>query len=491
MAMTTPRSWWQNGGGAPFILTYQFAVAVAVTGYIVTGYTSGYGPKNWKIQGSNNGTDWTDLDTRAGESVDDQNTQHRYDFTNTTAYTYCRINVSAAINDGGTCIITMFQFVGSLSAADYPDRENVAPDDTVNGLAGTMDLPALSSIDPADTLRGSTGTLDLPALNKVAPSDTLKGSAGTMDLPSLSNVLPSDTLEGAQGTSDKLYSVADEAARNTVADLTKIPTPATGGPSTFKQLNVDRTGTLDLDAVKAAYEAARNNTNGTIAADILSPHTVTIRNVTITGTATEGGGMTPEELAAWEAARNTDPGAANVLAESEGGPANYLIRGASKTPAYIPSGQTLRDFPVATEVGTSVPEIALRSIALANGTVAGLLADRIFPSEASLSAAYPLALTTLISSDYAEDMDGADDEEVGAATVQFDVFAITYAKAKEVAKALRIALNGFSCVVTINGVSHTIRRIRLTNENDEIDKPRDGKSEGIFRVIQEYEIWYL
>lgn len=91
---------------------------------------------------------------------------------------------------------------GANGTMDVPALNKVAPTDTLRGANGTLDLPALSSVDPADTLEGVNGTLDLPALNKVAPTDTLKGQAGTLDLPSLSNVDPSDTLEGTPGTLD-------------------------------------------------------------------------------------------------------------------------------------------------------------------------------------------------------------------------------------------------------------------------------------------------
>ncbi len=83
-------------------------------------------------------------------------------------------------------------------------------------------------------------------------------SLALMDLPSLSNVLPADTLQDATGTSDKKYSDSEEALRNTVPDLTKIPTTATGGPAAWKQLNVSREGTLNLDTVKSNYESGRN-----------------------------------------------------------------------------------------------------------------------------------------------------------------------------------------------------------------------------------------
>lgn len=108
---------------------------------------------------------------------------------------------------------------------DFPDRVNVAPDDTVDGLSGTMDLPALSSVDPLDTLRGSTGTMDVPALNKVAPSDTLRGSNGTLDLPDLTSVDPLDTLEGSNGTMDlpALSKIAPSDTLRNVAGTMDLP----------------------------------------------------------------------------------------------------------------------------------------------------------------------------------------------------------------------------------------------------------------------------
>ena len=86
---------------------------------------------------------------------------------------------------------------------------------------------------------------------------------------------------------------AEEADRNTIPTLSLIPTPATGGPAAWKQLNVERVGTLDLNAVKTAYEEARNNARGTTGADILAPASVLIRNVEIVGTGSAGGDPPP------------------------------------------------------------------------------------------------------------------------------------------------------------------------------------------------------
>lgn len=58
--------------------------------------------KDWTLEGSNDGTTWTVLDTRMGETFSGRNTTVRYEFTNTTAYTQYRINVQA--NNGSNLI---------------------------------------------------------------------------------------------------------------------------------------------------------------------------------------------------------------------------------------------------------------------------------------------------------------------------------------------------------------------------------------------------
>ncbi len=51
--------------------------------------------KDWNLTGSNDGTTWTILDTRTGETFSGRNMTNRYEFTNTTAYSQYRINVLA------------------------------------------------------------------------------------------------------------------------------------------------------------------------------------------------------------------------------------------------------------------------------------------------------------------------------------------------------------------------------------------------------------
>jgi hypothetical protein len=92
-----------NNGGAWFQL--KFSTAVAVGAYVLT--SANDGPtrdlKDWKLQGSSNGTSWTDIDTRAGEQFPNRFQSKRYEVPGTPqAYTYYRIFMTA--NNGSSLV---------------------------------------------------------------------------------------------------------------------------------------------------------------------------------------------------------------------------------------------------------------------------------------------------------------------------------------------------------------------------------------------------
>lgn len=52
-------------------------------------------PKDWKLQGSQDGVTWVELDSRSGETFPERFQTKRYDFDNTTPYKYYRIEITA------------------------------------------------------------------------------------------------------------------------------------------------------------------------------------------------------------------------------------------------------------------------------------------------------------------------------------------------------------------------------------------------------------
>jgi PKD repeat protein/type 1 glutamine amidotransferase len=58
----------------------------------------GRDPRDWTLQGSNDGQNWTDLDSQKGQTFDQRFQTHDWKFENSTAYLYYRLDITA--NDG-------------------------------------------------------------------------------------------------------------------------------------------------------------------------------------------------------------------------------------------------------------------------------------------------------------------------------------------------------------------------------------------------------
>lgn len=88
-----------------FYMQLKFKKAQHITSYTLTSANDAANrdPKNWKLSGSNDGTVWVDLDTRANETFSDRGKTNNYQFTNDKSYTYYRISITA---NGGS---TLFQ----------------------------------------------------------------------------------------------------------------------------------------------------------------------------------------------------------------------------------------------------------------------------------------------------------------------------------------------------------------------------------------------
>ncbi|SCG68947.1 ThuA domain-containing protein [Micromonospora inositola] len=78
-------------------LAAKLAKPVVVSRYALTSANDSPGrdPKDWTLQGSQDGTTWTDLDTRTGESFPQRFQTKQYSFDNGTAYQHYRLNVTA------------------------------------------------------------------------------------------------------------------------------------------------------------------------------------------------------------------------------------------------------------------------------------------------------------------------------------------------------------------------------------------------------------
>ncbi|GIJ46808.1 hypothetical protein Val02_36940 [Virgisporangium aliadipatigenens] len=108
-----------NTGWAAF----RLPAAKAVTGYALTSANDfiGRNPKDWTLQGSDNGTDWTDLDRRTNEAFPDHPFQtRRFNFANTRAYLHYRLNITANAGEPIIQLADLRLFTGSVEPPPSP-----------------------------------------------------------------------------------------------------------------------------------------------------------------------------------------------------------------------------------------------------------------------------------------------------------------------------------------------------------------------------------
>jgi len=105
--------WASSTSSMPQWLQVQVVTAQVATGYTIKSRLTSPNqtPNTWTFLGSNDGSSWNTLDTRSGESGWTGNEARTYTFSNSIAYTYYRINITA-INGGSSCSINNMIIAG-------------------------------------------------------------------------------------------------------------------------------------------------------------------------------------------------------------------------------------------------------------------------------------------------------------------------------------------------------------------------------------------
>lgn len=83
-------------------LKYTMSQPVVIKRYALTSANDADGrdPQNWTFQGSNDGSTWTTIDTRTGESFESRFQTKVYDFANDTAYSYYKLDITLNHGEG-------------------------------------------------------------------------------------------------------------------------------------------------------------------------------------------------------------------------------------------------------------------------------------------------------------------------------------------------------------------------------------------------------
>ena len=121
---------------APEWLAYDFGAGngKTITRYTLSnaeayGYNRTRAPKDWTFEGSNDNTNWTVLDTRSGIPWDCDTCTKAFDCTNSTAYRYYRIKITA--NNGGPTFVEIAEMELMLAPAGSAPIYSIAFAETV------------------------------------------------------------------------------------------------------------------------------------------------------------------------------------------------------------------------------------------------------------------------------------------------------------------------------------------------------------------------
>lgn len=117
--------WVTSNGGITGWIQQQLPTAKIICKYAVTGTSdSSRSPRDWTLEGSNNGTDWVVLDTVTGETGWGLSEKRSFEVNNTIAYTYYRLDISANNGNLGYLGVAELEFYSLIENSFYYDGNN-------------------------------------------------------------------------------------------------------------------------------------------------------------------------------------------------------------------------------------------------------------------------------------------------------------------------------------------------------------------------------
>ncbi|MFV0468941.1 MAG: glycoside hydrolase family 76 protein [Dysgonomonas sp.] len=122
----------QDVSSLPAWIQYKSTIPAKLLAYsVVAGYDSDKDPRNWTLQGSNDGQTWTSIHTRSNITFSQRGERKTYTVSTTSKYIYFRLNVTRLSNTGSTEMI-----VGELEL----HGTGISSDDiTANANGGTLE----------------------------------------------------------------------------------------------------------------------------------------------------------------------------------------------------------------------------------------------------------------------------------------------------------------------------------------------------------------
>ncbi|GKU78880.1 discoidin domain-containing protein [Paenibacillus sp. L3-i20] len=118
---------------SPAWLQYEFPIAKVVNSYSISSAEDApeRDPRSWVLKGSNDGINWTNLDTRENQSFSARNQTLTYSFTNSTAYKYVKFDQFTNQNNDG--YLLQLSEIKLFNDSDVEVYKMIKPTVTVSG----------------------------------------------------------------------------------------------------------------------------------------------------------------------------------------------------------------------------------------------------------------------------------------------------------------------------------------------------------------------
>lgn len=156
-----------GGYTTDFWVQQTFDMSVGVNAYTMTAGNDApdRDPKDWKLEGSNDGNSWTVLDTKTDATFDLRNKTNIYYLDSQVSYQYYRLNITANAGSGNMQLSEW-----RLLNYDDIDKESSAPADTIS----ENNKLRIDSISPVEGESGSQLTIQGVNFSSSASENTVK-----------------------------------------------------------------------------------------------------------------------------------------------------------------------------------------------------------------------------------------------------------------------------------------------------------------------------
>jgi len=183
-------------GSAGEWIQYQFASGHAVTNLNLKANT-GASPNGYKVQGSNNGSDWDDL---ASGNLSNVSTWQSIAFTNTTTYTYCRLLYDGAGYDANSGSIWEIE-VWAVPVIESSSSSSSSP----GPVSSSSSSPSSSSSSESSSTVSSASS---ESSSNSSSSDSSSTPSSSSSSPATSSSSSSESSSSPQNSSSSSDSSA-------------------------------------------------------------------------------------------------------------------------------------------------------------------------------------------------------------------------------------------------------------------------------------------